>query len=74
MEIVLVMVMCSLFGFWVWNLKSDLNELQKRLDDEGSRIVMVYGPIRSAPTKARAPIKESARSVFHDDGRAWTTN
>jgi len=73
MEIVVAMVICGLFGFWVWNLKSDLNDLQRRLDDESSRLVMVYGPIRSAPTKATAPIKKSARGVLHGEN-TWITN
>jgi hypothetical protein len=74
MEIVLAVVVCGLFGFWIWNLKSDLNDLQKRLDDESSRIVLVYGPIRSTPTKAPAPIKKPSRGVIHDGESTWIIN
>lgn len=71
MEIVLAVVICGLFGFWIWNLKSDMNDLQKRLNDEGSRLVLVYGPIRSSPTKAPAPIKKPSRGVIHDEESTW---
>ena len=74
MEIVLAVIICGLFGMWIWNLKSDLNDLQKRLDDESSRIVMVYGPIRSTPAKAPAPIKKPARGVLHDEESTWIMN
>lgn len=74
MEIVMAVVICGLFGFWIWNLKSDLNDVQKRLDDEGSRVVLVYGPIRSAPTKTTAPIKKPARGVVHDEESTWIMN
>ena len=71
MEIVMAIVVCILFGFWVWNLKSELNDLQKRLDDESSRIVLVYGPHKPRPTKAPAPIKDRARGVFHEGEKTW---
>lgn len=64
MEIVLTVVICGLFGFWIWNLKSDLSELQKRLDNESSRLVLVYGPIKSTLAKVPAPIEKSARGVL----------
>ena len=75
MEIMLAVVMCSLFGFWIWNLKSDLAELQKRLDDENSRVVLVYGPFKGhAAKQARAPIKKPARGVIHDEESTWIMN
>ena len=74
MEIVLAVVICGLFGFWIWNLKSDLNEVQRRLDDESSRIVLVYGPHKPQSTKASAPIKKPTRGVVHDGERTWIIN
>jgi hypothetical protein len=74
MEIVMAIVICGLFGLWVWNLKSDLNDLQKRLDDESSRIVLVYGPSKPRPVRAPAPIKDRARGVFHEGDKTWTIN
>jgi hypothetical protein len=75
MEIVLAVVICGLFGFWIWNLKSDLGDLQKRLDDENSRIVLVYAPSsKPRPTKETAPIKKPARGVIHDGEATWIIN
>lgn len=74
MEIVMAVVICGLFGFWIWNLKSDLNDVQKRLDDEGSRIVLVYGPHKPQPTKSPAPIKKPTRGVVHDGEGTWIIN
>ena len=75
MEITLAVVICGLFGFWIWNLKSDLADLQKRLDDENSRVVLVYGPFKARPTKeVRAPVKKPARGVIHDEESTWIMN
>ena len=72
MEIVLAVVICGLFGFWIWNLKSDLNELQKRLDDENSRIVLVYAPTsKPRQTKEPVPVKKPTRGVVHDGEATW---
>lgn len=72
MEIVLAVVICGLFGFWIWNLKSDLSELQKRLDDEGSRIVVAYGPFKGRSSRdARPPIKKTTKGVVHDEEGTW---
>jgi hypothetical protein len=73
MEIVLAVVICGLFGFWIWNLKSDLIDLQKRLDDENSRIVLVYAPSSQKPQSTRepAPIKKPTKGVIHDGEATW---
>ena len=71
MEIVLAVIMCGFFGVWVWTLKAEVSELRKRLMDENSRLVMVYGPIRSTPTKSCAAIKKPVRGVLHDEESTW---
>jgi hypothetical protein len=71
MEIVLAVIMCGFFGLWVWALKAEVTELRKRLMDENSRLVMVYGPIRSTPAKAPASIKKPSRGVLHDEESTW---
>ncbi len=71
MEMVLAVVICGLFGFWIWNLKTDLNDLQKRLEDEGSRIVLVYGPHKPQLKKVPASTKKPARGVVHDEESSW---
>ena len=71
MEIVLAVIMCGFFGVWVWNLKSEVNDLRRRLTDESSRLVMVYGPIRSTPTKTHVPIKKPTKGVLHDEDSTW---
>jgi hypothetical protein len=74
MEIVVAVVMCGFFGLWIWNLKSEVVDLRKRLMDESSRLVMVYGPIRSTPVKAPASIRKPARGVLHDEESTWIMN
>jgi hypothetical protein len=53
MEIILACCIIGLFSFWVWNLKHDVEELQKTLsahpDHEKARIV----PEHAAPTRVK---------------------
>jgi hypothetical protein len=71
MEIVLAVIICGFFGVWVWTLKAEVADLRKRLMDENSRLVMVYGPIRSTPSKSYAATKKAVRGVLHDEESTW---
>lgn len=72
MEIILAVVICGLFGFWIWNLKTDLNDLRKRLEDENSRIVLVYAPTsKPRQEKLHTPIKKPTKGVVHDGEATW---
>ena len=70
MESVLAVVICGLFGFWIWNLKSELNELRKRLDDEDPKVV-TYGSYASQPARTREAAKSPAGSTIRNEESTW---